>query len=119
MSFAQFDPQDAKTSSDNKKPNTSVLGTVQRTSASFADTATVNVLSNINLGFSLAAALAWNEAVKFILEKHVTIRRARYYHIVYASVLTLLAAGITVLISWIRPGMKSKENQPLIAGMVR
>lgn len=80
----------------------------------FIDSAALGVLTNINLGFSLAAALAWNEAVKFIIDKHVTIKKAKYYHVIYASVLTLLASLISVLATWIKPSIKHQNIQPVI-----
>lgn len=116
-SFAE-PPMPGSTAPGDKKSGGGFSGIqkMQRVGVTLVDSAAVNVLNNINLGFSLAAALAWNETVKFILEKHVTIKRARYYHIVYASILTLLATLISVLTTWIKPGVNS---QPTITGMVR
>jgi len=49
----------------------------------------------INMGFTFAAALAWNEAVKFFINQSIKFNSGTpTYYLVYASVLTILAAVV-------------------------
>ena len=49
-------------------------------------------LQSIGLSLSLAAALAWNEAVKFFIRENVKVGGSGLqYYLVYAAVATLIA----------------------------
>ena len=49
----------------------------------------------INMGFTFAAALAWNEAVKFFINQSIKFNSGTpTYYLVYATVLTILAAVV-------------------------
>jgi len=49
-------------------------------------------IMGINMGFALAVALAWNEAVKQIIKKSIRLNTdSRYYYFMYAIMVTILA----------------------------
>ena len=52
---------------------------------------------SINMGFSLAAALAWNEVVKEFITKNISVKKGTHYHLIYAIVVTLLAAVVFMI----------------------
>ena len=54
-------------------------------------------LQSINIGFSMASALAWNEVVKEYALKNVSVRKSQYYHVIYASAVTVFAAFVFMI----------------------
>ena len=55
-------------------------------------------LQSLNVGFSLAAALAWNEVVKHFLDKQLKdVKTSQYYHILYATIVTFLTAVVFMI----------------------
>ena len=71
-------------------------------------------INSINMGFTLAAALAWNESIKaFIREKVPKI--GSQYHIMYALAVTLLSAVVfTLTRRLLKPYMTRKDVTPMI-----
>jgi heme A synthase len=57
----------------------------------FIQTYQDTTVSNLNLAFSLASALAWNEAIKSLVNKYVISKNMQFYHVLYALVVTLIA----------------------------
>jgi membrane protein CcdC involved in cytochrome C biogenesis len=107
-------PQKMAASVKREFTPTNMYNTAEKATVEFVDSAWKSTLHNLNLGFSLAAALAWNDAVKFMLDKHVNIKKARFYHFIYAGLVTLLATLVTMISHAIRPNMKSVQIQPVI-----
>ena len=62
----------------------------------------------INSAFALVAALAWNEAIKAILDAYVPTGSALYSKVLYALVLTvivvLVSMRLTKIINEYKPG---------------
>ena len=54
---------------------------------------------SLNLGFMLAAALAWNEAVKFFISRSIRLNRGSPYYFVYYALTTTLLAAIVFTIT--------------------
>ena len=70
-------------------------------------------LQSVNIGFSLAAALAWNEAVKHYLSKNLRdIKQSNYYHVMYALIVTFLTA-LVFMITKTFLDRNAKKVQPM------
>lgn len=55
-------------------------------------------LQSINIGFSLAAALAWNEVVRDWISRNLKdVKKSNYYHLAYASLVTALASIVFLI----------------------
>jgi hypothetical protein len=54
---------------------------------------------SLNLGFMLAAALAWNEAVKFFISRSIRLNRGSPYYFIYYALSTTLLAAIVFTIT--------------------
>jgi len=72
--------------------------------AMFGETITL-----INGAFALVAALAWNEAVKSLIEKYFKAGEAVSSRFIYAVIITLLVVLITTKLSKFK-GKFSKEE---------
>ena len=57
----------------------------------FIQTYQDTTVSNLNLAFSLASALAWNEAIKSLVNKYVVSKNMQFYHVLYALVVSFIA----------------------------
>ena len=69
---------------------------------------------SLNMGFSLAAALAWNEAVKELIKKRVSSRFVESSNFFYALVVTLLAALVFSLTKqFVKPNLQ--KQKPVLA----
>jgi hypothetical protein len=76
-------------------------------------------IGNVNMGFTLAAALAWNEAVKALIRSKISIKQTGIYHGVFAMIMTLIAALASVLTTkFLKPSHKTAQISPVI-GMSR
>ena len=61
------------------------------TRPTFIQTTQDTTLTSLNLAFSLTTALAWNEAIKSLVNKYVMSKNMQYYHVLYAAFVTLLS----------------------------
>lgn len=75
----------------------------------FIQTYQDTTVSNLNLAFSLASALAWNEAIKSLVNKYVISKNMQFYHVLYALVVTLMAVLFMVFTK------KSKTTTKIVA----
>lgn len=105
----------------NKPPVAAAPGTVKPFNAA-ATTTTVltetynSSIQSLNMGFALAAALSWNEAVKKIIEKYVKKESGTSYYVWYAILLTLLSAFVFAITKqFLRPEIKRSTIQPVIS----
>lgn len=73
-------------------------------------------VQSINTGFALAAALAWNDSVKVIIQKFIKSNTSvAQMHIVYALVVTLLSAVVFVLTKkFLKPSMQKSTVAPVL-----
>merc|ERR1712046_293466 len=73
-------------------------------------------LQSINVGFSLAAALAWNEVVKHYLEMNLKdIKKTNYYHVMYATIVTFLTATVFLITkTFLDRNFKKSSVTPII-----
>lgn len=71
---------------------------------------------SINTGFALAAALAWNDSVKVIIQKFIKNNaNIAQMHIVYAMVVTLLSAVVFVITKkFVKPGIEKTTVSPVL-----
>lgn len=53
--------------------------------------------SAVKLGFTVATALAWNEAIKSLITKFVLTKDVPYYNTVFALVITLIMITFMLL----------------------
>ena len=76
-----------------------MLNTKQKETANELAKATYRQsVSSINLGLTLAAALAWNEAVKHYILVHLRVmKKGTFYHLLYALIVTFLAAVVFMI----------------------
>lgn len=71
-------------------------------------------INSINMGFTLAAALAWNESIKAFIREKVP-KMGSQYHIMYALAVTLLSAIVfTLTRRLLKPSLTRKDVTPLI-----
>lgn len=72
-------------------------------------------LQSVNMGFALAAALSWNEAVKEIIKKYVKRESGVSYYVWYAVLLTLLSAFVFAITKqFFKPTLKRTQITPVI-----
>ena len=72
-------------------------------------------LQSVNMGFALAAALSWNEAVKMVISKYVKRESGVSYYVWYAVLLTLLSAFVFALTKqFFKPSLKRTQITPVI-----
>lgn len=75
-------------------------------------------VSSINMGFTLAAALAWNESIKKIINANLSAKLGSQYQILYAVIVTLLAALVFVITKrFLKPSIKREDIKPIIGMM--
>lgn len=76
-------------------------------------------LTGINMGFALAAAMAWNETIKKFIKVHVSERIGTNYQFMYALIVTILAGFVfTMTRRYAKPSLKRSEITPVV-GMYR
>jgi hypothetical protein len=75
-----------------------------------------STVQSINTGFALAAALAWNDSVKVIIQKFIKNNTSiAQMHIVYALVVTLLSAIVFVLTKrFVKPSLQKTQVAPVL-----
>lgn len=75
-----------------------------------------STVQSINTGFALAAALAWNDSVKVIIQKFIKNNTSMaQMHIVYALVVTLLSAIVFVLTKrFVKPSLQKTQVAPVL-----
>ena len=72
-------------------------------------------LQSVNMGFALAAALSWNEAVKEIIKKYVKRESGVSYYVYYAILLTILSAFVFAITKqFFKPSIKRTQITPVI-----
>ena len=72
-------------------------------------------VSSINMGFALAAAMAWNDTIKKIIKTHVSQKLGSSYQFMYAVLVTLLAAVVFSLTKrYVKPSIKRKDITPVV-----
>ena len=77
----------------NKNVIDNVSNHVAKDLTQIIDNTYLNSLQNINLGFMLASALAWHEAVKYFIMRSIKFNRGQpMYYIYYALLVTVVAA---------------------------
>ena len=76
-------------------------------------------VQGINVGFALAAALAWTEAVKVVIQKYVKSTQAAKFHVMYALIVTLLS-GVVFMVTkrFLKPSMKKTTVTPVVGMMM-
>ena len=98
MEFQSFDkPAEKVQEVVSKPPPSTVQPFLTRTtevSKSLLMTSYATSIQSINIGFSLAAALAWNDVVKEYALKNLSVKKSQFYGLVYASIVTLLSAFV-------------------------
>ena len=72
-------------------------------------------VNSINMGFALAAAMAWNETIKKLIKAHVSHRVGSQYQFMYATLVTLLAAIVFSLTKrYMKPSLKRTDITPVV-----
>lgn len=73
-------------------------------------------VQSINTGFALAAALAWNDSVKVVIQKFIKSNaNVAQMHLVYAMVVTIISAIVFVLTKrFMRPSMTRTQVNPVL-----
>lgn len=73
-------------------------------------------VQSINTGFALAAALAWNDSVKVVIQKFIKSNASvAQMHLVYALVVTLLSAIVFVLTKkFLKPSLTKAQVAPVL-----
>jgi hypothetical protein len=64
-----------------------------------------------NSAFALVAALAWNEAIKALIDKYVPAGDALYSKFAYAAILTVIVVLISMRLTKIINGYKPEEEE--------
>lgn len=101
------------------KPMTTVPATGQEMytlARTMVDETYNSTVQSINTGFALAAALAWNDSVKVIIQKFIKNNTSiAQMHLVYALVVTLLSAIVFVLTKrFVKPSIKKAQVAPVL-----
>jgi hypothetical protein len=75
-----------------------------------------STVQSINTGFALAAALAWNDSVKVIIQKFIKSNNSiAQMHIVYALTVTLLSAIVFVITKrFVKPSFTKTQVAPVL-----
>lgn len=75
-----------------------------------------STVQSINTGFALAAALAWNDSVKVIIQKFIKSNASiAQMHLVYAAVVTMLSAMVFVITKrFMKPSFKKSQVAPVL-----
>ena len=75
-----------------------------------------STVQSINTGFALAAALAWNDSVKVIIQKFIKSNTSiAQMHLVYALVVTMLSALVFVITKrFVKPSIKKSQVSPVL-----
>lgn len=94
-------------------PATEEMYTLART---MVDETYNSTVVSINTGFALAAALAWNDSVKVIIQKFIKSNTSiAQMHIVYALVVTLLSAIVFVITKrFVKPSIQKSTVSPVL-----
>lgn len=75
---------------------------------------TNEMLKLATTGFGLVAALAWNEAVKTLIEEYIKPYTAKgselISQLIYAAIVTVLAVTITYQLTILKDKFKKKDN---------
>jgi hypothetical protein len=72
-------------------------------------------VTGINMGFTLAAAMAWNESIKKFIKTNVSERIGTSYQFVYALIVTMLAGFVfTMTRRYAQPSLKRSEITPMV-----
>jgi hypothetical protein len=72
-------------------------------------------VQSINTGFALAAALAWNEAVKTVIHKYFSNASVARNQFIYAITVTILSAVVFMLTKrFLNPSIDKSDIQPVI-----
>ena len=80
-----------------------------------ADQVKAQSLTSIVGGFSFAAAIAWMDAVRWMISQLVKVQKnGGSYYVLTALFTTLLAVLMYTLINMVQPGIK-KPAQPMYA----
>lgn len=75
-------------------------------------------VQSINTGFALASALAWNEAVKTVIQKYFSTSNVTRYQLMYAMVVTILSAIVFMLTKRLfKPSITKEQIKPIIGYM--
>ena len=83
--------------------------------ANLADQVKAQSLTSIVGGFSFAAAIAWMDAVRWMISQAVKVQKnGGTYYFLTALFTTLLAVISFTIINMIQPGVK-KPEQPMYA----
>jgi hypothetical protein len=71
---------------------------------------------SINTGFALAAALAWNDSVKIIIQKFIKSNtNMAQMHLVYALVVTLLSTLVFIITKrFVKPSVNKTTVTPVL-----
>lgn len=72
-------------------------------------------INAINMGFTLAAAMAWNETIKKLIRANVSEKLGSSYQFLYAAIVTLLAAFVFTLTKrYAQPSITRSQITPVI-----
>jgi hypothetical protein len=72
-------------------------------------------VNSINMGFALAAAMAWNETIKKLIKTHVSQKVGGQYQFMYAVLVTLLAAVVFSFTKrYMKPSLKRTDITPVV-----
>lgn len=73
-------------------------------------------VQSINTGFALAAALAWNDSVKVVIQKFIKSNaNVAQMHLVYAMVVTIISAIVFVLTKkFLKPSINKTQVAPVL-----
>lgn len=75
----------------------SIASSSKQMTVSLLQTSYLQMFQSLNMGFSLAVALAWNDVVKEFIVRNISVKKGKYYQLMYASVVTLLAGLVFML----------------------
>jgi hypothetical protein len=64
----------------------------------------------VNSAFALVAALAWNEAIKAIIDRYIPAGSALYSKLIYALILTVIIVLVSMRLNRIIQRYKPEED---------
>ena len=71
-------------------------------------------MNYMNLGFTLAAALAWHESAKMLVKQFVSKSNSRASMFIYPASVTLLAILVFNMSKMVNPGAKRPVVVPVV-----
>ena len=120
MPFASLESEKPMPTTSATKPRAplpvSTKQSVVDMSKTLLNTSYAQSLQSVNVGFSMASALAWNEVVREYILENLSVKKSQYYHLIYATIVTFLSALVFMITKmFLDKNIKESSVVPVVA----